>query len=99
MPLHRGTGDGEPLRAAPVGGAHDERLRDRTVLAHGTLACPACDAPVLPSGPLTPADPLWCGYCSRTGPVREFLSLEAPARATKVTVVVRCSPRGWGQRG
>ena len=45
-------------------------------LATGTLACPGCDAPVLPrAGGMSPADRLSCGYCGQLGAVRDFLSL------------------------
>jgi hypothetical protein len=77
--------------AGPVGGpaARYERRRavSTTRLAVGTLACPDCDAPVAPpAAPLSPADPLGCGYCLRTGAVRDFLSLAAPSRPTRVEV-------------
>jgi hypothetical protein len=59
-------------------------------LATGTLACPACDAPVLPApGATSPADPMACGFCDETGAVRDFLSLAEPTRPTRVTVRVR----------
>ena len=59
-------------------------------LATGTLACPSCDAPLLP-GPLamSPSDPLSCGYCDEAGAVRDFLSLARPTRPTRVIVRVR----------
>ena len=49
----------------------------------GTLACPDCDAPVfLGPRPMSPADPLWRGFCGRDGHVRDFLSLRGqPTRA------------------
>jgi hypothetical protein len=40
-----------------------------------------------PSG-LSPADPLACGFCSSTGAVRDFLSLEPPTRPARVVVRV-----------
>jgi hypothetical protein len=62
-------------------------------LATGTLACPACDAPVaLTAGPASPADPLGCPVCDHTGTVRDFLSLAVPSRPARVDVrVVRRS--------
>jgi hypothetical protein len=62
-------------------------------LATGTLACPACDAPVLPVGVLTPGDPLGCPVCDHAGAVRDFLSLTAPARPARVVVRVVPAPR------
>ncbi|HEY5144477.1 MAG TPA: hypothetical protein VII98_13350 [Solirubrobacteraceae bacterium] len=75
---------------------HEERRIARsTHLADGTLACPACDAPVAPlQRALAPADPLGCGYCLHTGAVRDFLSLAAPTRATHVVVRVRAARPG-----
>jgi hypothetical protein len=94
MALHRELDGGEPLRAQPV-----ERLAgQREVreahgcwhLADGTLACPACDAPVLPrGGVMAPPDPLSCGFCGHAGAMREFLSLAQPTRPTRVVVRVR----------
>jgi hypothetical protein len=58
-------------------------------LATGTLACPACDAPVvLAAGPASPADPLGCPVCDHAGPVRDFLSLAVPSRPARVEVRV-----------
>jgi hypothetical protein len=65
-------------------------------LATGTLACPGCDAPVLP-GPhgMSPADELACGFCGHTAAVRDFLSLGEPTRPTHVVVrVVRRAVAG-----
>jgi hypothetical protein len=78
----------EPLRRA--GGRLEERRVARTsLLAIGTLACPSCDAPIAPPlGPCSPGDPLACGFCDHTGAVRDFLSLAAPSRPTRVDVRV-----------
>ncbi len=57
-------------------------------LAVGTLACPACDAPVVPAAPLAPSDPLGCPFCAHAGPVRDFLVLGEPTRPTRVVVRV-----------
>ena len=58
-------------------------------LTTGTLACPSCDAPVAPGPvPLRPTSPLFCPLCDHAGPLREFLSLEAPARPARVIVRV-----------
>jgi hypothetical protein len=93
MAIQRGMDGSEPVRPEPVGrlaGPHEERLVSRTSrLATGTLACPACDAPVAPAhGPLTPVDPLACPYCRHAGPLRDFLSLAAPTRPARVEVRV-----------
>jgi hypothetical protein len=60
------------------------------VLAEGTLACPGCDAPVVPPEGRTPLTAeVACPYCGRFGPLRDFLSLETPTRPTRVLVTVR----------
>ena len=66
----------------------------RGILGVGTLACPSCDAPVVPARALSPTESIACPYPSRTGRVREFLSLAAPARPTRVEVrIVDRAPR------
>src|SRR2546421_8804449 len=82
----------EPLQPDPVGraSAQEEVRPARTSrVAEGTLACPGCDAPIaLTSGPVSPADPLYCPFCEHAGPVRDFLSLSPPTRPTRVEVRV-----------
>jgi hypothetical protein len=72
-------------------GRHELRPADaERPLATGTLACPACYAPVLPEpGGMAPRDPLTCGYCGHDATVRDFLSLGEPTRPTHVVVRVR----------
>jgi hypothetical protein len=84
--LHGSFDDAEPVGGR--GGAHDLRIRERsTQIAVGTLACPACDAPVLPGpGPMHPADAIACPLCPQTGRVRDFLQLGAPTRPARVIV-------------
>jgi hypothetical protein len=69
---------------------HEERRAVRSSrLAGGTMACPACDAPVMPGpGPVSPADPLLCPYCAHAAAVRDFLSLTTPTRPARVDVRV-----------
>jgi hypothetical protein len=73
-----------------------------TVMATGTLACPRCDAPVSPGGrPLSPADALACPFCRHGGAVRDFLSLDVPARPARVEIRVlapRLQSRGAAAR-
>ncbi len=78
---------GEPV--GRLSGIEEERHVARTtVLATGTLACPRCDAPVMPAGPVAPAAPIACPYCAHAGAVRDFLSLAPPARPARVEVRV-----------
>jgi hypothetical protein len=58
-----------------------------TVVAHGTLACPSCDAPVaLGNTRVAPPDPIDCPFCDHHAPAREFLSLRTPGRPARVVV-------------
>ena len=73
-----------------MAGTQEERRVFRSShMAVGTLACPSCDAPVLP-GPraLRPADAIGCPYCAHAGAVRDFLSLVGPPRPARVSVRV-----------
>ena len=86
MAFHRRI-DREPI--GTTGGTEElRRVRSTTELATGTMACPECDAPVMPVGPVRPADPIGCPFCGTAGAVRDFLSLEDPARPARVVVRV-----------
>jgi hypothetical protein len=92
--LHREFDGAEPVRPEPVESLAGRRTihQAQTVheLATGTLACPSCDAPVLPApGGMTPADTLSCAFCAHAGAVRDFLSLAEPTRPTRVVVRLR----------
>jgi hypothetical protein len=88
--IERAFDGAEPARDGPVGGVvHEERRRARTShVASGTLACPACDAPVALAAPMSPADDLACPYCEHAAALRDFLSLAAPTRPAHVDVRV-----------
>jgi hypothetical protein len=93
MALQRGFDGSDPVGAEPVGrvaGRHEERRRAGAGrLATGTLACPACDAPVAPGDrPLAPAELFGCPFCDHAGAVRDFLSLASPTRPARVIVRV-----------
>jgi hypothetical protein len=95
--FNRGIDDPGALRPEPVGGlagAYDQRQTARSSrLAAGTLACPACDAPVLPGdGPMTPMDRMSCPVCHEAGVLRDFLSLATPTRPARVVVRVVQQP-------
>jgi len=90
----RSSDGAEPLRADALERVSEpaelrRRLAREGRVAGGTLACPACDAPVSP-GPvgLSPAGPFNCPVCFHAGRVRDFLSLASPARAARVAVRV-----------
>ena len=72
---------------------HEEiRPRPSNLLAHGTFACPRCDAPVAPGDyPLAIRDLVACPYCRHVGVVRDFLSLAAPTRPARVEIRLRDS--------
>ena len=92
MSLSRGIGDPDARGGGPVArqGVQEEQRRARgNLLAVGTIACPHCDAPVaLPAQPLTPSAALVCPYCDHRAPLRDFLSLAAPSRPTRVALRV-----------
>ena len=90
MSLQRGMDGGEPKVGRPSEAQEEIRIARSTRLASGTLACPACDAPVSPGGArLAPPDPLVCPFCHHGGRVRDFLSLGEPTRPARVVVRVR----------
>ena len=60
--------------AERVAGHHElRRSVGSRAMATGTLAARR-DAPVPPSGVMSPADPMSCGFCAHAGAVRDFLS-------------------------
>jgi hypothetical protein len=69
-------------------GHFEKRIERRSqVVALGTLACPACDAPVAPGErPLRPSEALRCPVCAHGAAVRDFLSLDQPTRPARVQV-------------
>ena len=86
MAFHRRI-DREPLGTS--GGTEELRpASDSSELAIATMACPECDAPVMPAGRVRPADLATCPFCGTSGAVREFLTLEDPARPARVVVRV-----------
>jgi hypothetical protein len=61
-----------------------------TRLGVGSVACPACDAPVsVGSAPVSPAAAAFCPFCGATGALRDFLSLAQPTRPARVVIEVR----------
>jgi hypothetical protein len=74
-----------------LAGRHEIRREVRSShLATGTLACPGCDAPVLPGpGAVSVLEAFSCGYCGHAASLRDFLSLGEPTRPTRVNVRVR----------
>jgi hypothetical protein len=91
--LHRGLGGPEPVgpdRVGDLGGERELRRVGRAApVARGTLACPACDAPVaLPPGGAAPPDAMACPFCAHAARVRDFLSLGDPTRPARVEVRV-----------
>lgn len=91
--IQRGIDDSEPVRPQPIesvtGFNEERRTVRRQLLGRGTLACPRCDAPVVPARPsLAPSDDMRCPVCDHPGAVREFLSLARPTRPQRVAVFV-----------
>jgi hypothetical protein len=68
----------------------EQRPGSTVHLATGSLACPGCDAPVMPApGPHGPSAPLACAYCGHGGALRDFLSLAQPTRPARVEIRAR----------
>ena len=88
MSFQRGIGGSGPVGRSA--GIEEERRVTRSWrMATGTLACPCCDAPVFPArGPLSPADRIGCPFCEHRASLRDFLSLEPPARPARVELRV-----------
>jgi hypothetical protein len=90
MSIYRGVDGSDPVRpepsSTPAGPQEERREARSSVLGTGTLACPACDAPVAPIGAMSPADALACPVCDHAAAVRDFLSLTAPTRPARVEV-------------
>jgi hypothetical protein len=94
--LHRPSDQGPPGESVGRLSGTEEirRIGREAPVATGTLACPSCDAPVgLAERPLTPREALTCGFCAHAGPVRDFLSLGEPTRATHVVVRISAGSR------
>jgi hypothetical protein len=62
--------------------------RRERALATATLACPSCDAPVVPPWTMLVTEPLACPFCGHDGLVRDFLTLGAPTRPARVVLRV-----------
>jgi hypothetical protein len=92
MAVYRGIDGSDPAnpdRVEPAAGLQEERRATRSpLLGKGTLACPECDAPVAPGGPLSATEELGCPVCAHAGVVRDFLSLAPPSRPARVDVRV-----------
>jgi hypothetical protein len=90
MSIERGRESARPEPDGRPTVVHEERrVAAGSRLARGTLACPACDAPVAPlPRAMSPAEALDCPFCAHGAAVRDFLSLADPARPARVDVRV-----------
>jgi hypothetical protein len=90
--FQRGIDGPEAIRGEPVARVADTAEQRRRAasrrVASGSFACPRCDAPVLPAGPVAPAAALGCPYCDHVAAARDFLSLASPRRPARVEVRV-----------
>jgi hypothetical protein len=94
MALQRGIDGSEPIRPEPVGRlVLDRREGHVGTIGTGTLACPACDAPVaIGSEPMRPHELLSCPFCGCGGALRDFLSLAPPTRPARVEIRLVLDP-------
>jgi hypothetical protein len=94
--MERGSEGTDPIRGEKIEaltGSYEVRRETRHApMAVGTLACPACDAPVALAGPAHPADVLACPFCGHADVLRGFLTLGAPTRPARVVVRVGLPP-------
>ena len=90
MAIFREVDGSDPVRIEPVERLAKIREEHRDArswtLCSGTLACPECDAPVMPPRPIAPMDELDCPVCLHRAAVRDFLSLGEPTRPAHVVV-------------
>lgn len=85
--LRGGNWTSDPREPSGEALVQERRATRSNRLGEATIACARCDAPVaIGSDPLTLIDSLACPFCGRIGPVRDFLSLAAPTRPTRVVV-------------
>jgi hypothetical protein len=85
-----GSGSADQTRRLTAVHEAKRRSTDARQVGVGTLACARCDAPVaLAAGPHSPGQPLSCPFCAHHAPLREFLSLAAPARPARVVITLR----------
>jgi hypothetical protein len=91
MALHRDIDPGPPDRDERIehlGGMHEHRDRGRSwMVASGTFACPVCDVPVVPLRGAGPATTIACGWCEHVAVGRDFLTINADPRPTRVDVI------------
>jgi hypothetical protein len=78
---------------------HDLRLAESATVAHGTLACPRCDAPLALAGPAAAGDPIECPFCAHGGTLGGFVSLAVPTRPARVVVRTFLPPATENQHG
>ncbi|MEA2143652.1 MAG: hypothetical protein QOI64_2082 [Solirubrobacteraceae bacterium] len=102
MSLHSGIDGSDPARPQPIearAGAHEYRHASRPWrLGPATLACPTCDAPISLGGRSVKLTAhVDCPFCRHTAPLRDFLSLAAPARPNRVEI--RMIPRARAASG
>lgn len=93
MALHRFFDGSDAVSSTPwhrrARHVEERRAIRTTLMSAGTLACPRCDVPVALDGPRVDVTAeLRCPYCRHDGRVRDFLSLSAPTRPTRVEVHV-----------
>jgi DNA-directed RNA polymerase subunit RPC12/RpoP len=65
---------------------------DPQTIAHATLACSACDAPIAPPRRARVTDAIGCPYCGTGGLIRDFLSFATPGRPARVVVRIAARP-------
>jgi hypothetical protein len=80
MSIFRDPSDWERLDA---GDALEPNVEHETVrpslgrLGQGSFACPSCDLPLLPAGPVAIAAPIECPFCGDVHAARRYVRIDA----------------------
>jgi len=79
MSLFREPSDWQPAEEdrATEPGAHYRVVRGAAKrIGRGSLACPACDLPILMASSISISAPIECPFCRHGSPASQFLRLE-----------------------
>jgi hypothetical protein len=79
MTLFREPSDWQPPERDRAAGAgtHYRTVRGAAKrIGRGSLACPACDLPILVASSIPMSAPIECPFCRHACPARQFLRLE-----------------------
>jgi hypothetical protein len=67
----------EKDRTVGAGTHHKVVRRSSQRIGRGAFACPCCNLPLLPGGPVAVSAPVECPFCREVRPARHFVRLNA----------------------